>query len=424
MRHSFRVILLGVALSTAATAQAPSSRWDAWIGCWQPVNGLTSSMTCALPGESPEAVQLVTFAGDSVVQRTSITADGTKRTLEVQGCTGSEVARFSEDGSQVFVNGEVRCGDGPLQATSGLIAISETGHWLDVHVVRVGEQRDLRVRRSRSVQDLATVPAGVRAELSARVRASWAARVAAARPVSLPRVTETSGAVDERVVEAWLLESSRDGSRMEPVDARGLAQLDEAKVPGRVIDAMIALSYPERFQVALSDAGAGEVSRVSEASAALGGGSGYGGAYGAAPMYGDFLAYSYGRQAMCLSYACYLYHAQRPYLYGFSGYGLGGWNGFGGWGMYPGWGYGPVTVVVRPTMPGEGGGGAPASGGRVVKGRGYTPSSGATGGTAQPRATTVTPSSSGSATTRSGSSSSSGSAEKSTTTRTAKPRKP
>lgn len=420
MRHLLSIVLLGLALpTTASSAQSSSSRWDAWIGCWQPVSDAATTVTCVLPGESPEMAQLVTYAGDSVVQRTTITANGVSRALEVEGCSGSEIARFSDDGSQVFLNGEVRCGDGPVQATSGLIAISETGQWLDVHVVRVGEQRDLRVRRSRHIQDLAAVPAGVRVDLAAYGRAGWAARVAAARPVSLPRVTETSAAVDERVVEAWLLESSRDGSRMEPMDAKGLARLEDARVPTRVIDAMVALSYPERFQVALTGAGTGEVSQVSEPASSRTGGA-YGRGYGSTPMYGDFLAYSYGRQAMCMNYACYLYYSDRPYLYG-----LGGWNSYGGWGMYPGWGYGgPVTVIVRPTTPGGGGGGSPTSGGRVVKGRGYTPSSGATGGTAQPRAESVSPSSGGAASTSSGSSTSSSSGKSEPTTRTAKPRKP
>ena len=106
-------------------------------------------------------------------------------------------------------------------------------------------------------------------------------------------------------------------------------------------------------------------------------------------------------------------------------YGYGGFYGYGfGSGWIPGYGYGGgVVVVVRPTDP------TPReSGGRVVRGRGYTQGGGAstsTGSTAQPR-TRATSSDASSASSSSGSSSaSSGSSSTSSSSgRTAQPRKP
>lgn len=407
----------------SAAAQSSASRWAAWLGCWEPASeaGISRSATCVLPGTSAEAVELVMLSGDSVAQRSTIVADGALRTIDADGCTGTESARFSTDGARVLLTGEVRCNDGPVQRTSGVIAISESGQWLDVHGIRVGEQRSLRVRRSRAMTDLGGVPADVRATLAARARGDVAARVGAAVPLSLATVTETSAAVDERVVEAWLLESARDGAGMKPVDANGLAKLAAAGVPGRVIDVVVALGYPKKFQVALTADGAGQVSAVE---GAAGGSTIANGRM----MHPDVFAYSYYDMQRCRSYACYLYYSDSPYFYG---YGLAGWNNYNGWGMYPGWGYGgPITVIVRPTPnPGGGGGGSPSGGGRVVKGRGYTPSgSGGTTAGEPVRPRTEPAASSGSAATSSGSSSggaakSSGTTEKSEP-RTAKPRKP
>jgi hypothetical protein len=370
--RAMALALLSPLLLATASAQVGPTRWAAWIGCWEPVSaGVQTgrSATCVLPGESADGVELVILAGDSVVQRSTIIADGTTRQVDAEGCTGTEVARFSNDGSRVFLGGKVSCAGGPEQLTSGVISISETGQWVDVHGVRVGDQRSLRVRRSRSLSDLGAVPVAIRTTLAARARGDAAARVGAGVPLSLARVEETAGAVDERVAEAWLLESSRDASPLEPVDAKQLARLEAAGVNERVIDVVVAMSYPSQFQVAITADGSAELSEMERA----------GGSPAATRMYPDVFGYSLLGTPRCFTYSCYLYYSDSPYYR----YGLAGWNSYGGWGMYPGWGHrGPVTVVVRP-MPVDGG--AASGGGRVVKGRGYTAGGAGGGEAARPR---------------------------------------
>jgi hypothetical protein len=58
-------------------------------------------------------------------------------------------------------------------------------------------------------------------------------------------VTEASAKVASPALEAALIES---GARFR-LDRRALVDLDNAKVPDAVIDLMVALSYPDRFQV-------------------------------------------------------------------------------------------------------------------------------------------------------------------------------
>src|SRR5690606_2264829 len=109
--------------------------------------------------------------------RSTMTADGVARPVTGEGCAGTETARFSDDGARVYVSGEITCGDGPAQRTSGVLSISETGEWVDVHGVIVGEQHSLRVRRSRPVRAPAALGGDERAQLTRLARATEGARV-------------------------------------------------------------------------------------------------------------------------------------------------------------------------------------------------------------------------------------------------------
>lgn len=420
---SLSLILLSAASAAAGAQESTDGRWTAWFGCWSPVNGSTA-VTCVLPTGTSGAAEVVVVSGDSVLRRSAIIADGAQKPIDADGCVGWESARFSDDGHRVLLNGELTCGAGPKQHTSGVLSISKTGHWIDVHAVRVGEQHSLRVRRSQHLESLDGVPGDIRSLVASRAREAAPARLAAGVPVSLERAIETSAAVGGHTTEAWVLESSVDAAPMKAIDVKGLSALADAKVDDRVIDVLVALSYPKHFQVAQGASGAGTVSPLKQTRTS---GTSYG-AYGSRM---PFDVFSYSMMPM----QCF--NSNRAYysnLHGYRGYGggLAGCDSYGGWGMYPGWGYGgPITVVYRPS---GGTGGTPAPGGRVVKGRGYTTSGTTTGDTPFPRTeratagtssgtTSTTQSSSGSSTSSSGSSTSSSSGS-SSTTRTAKPRDP
>ncbi len=181
-------------------------------------------------------------------------------------------------------------------------------------------------------------------------------------------LAEASDKIDSAAVEAALMES---GSTFD-LNSKTLVQLADAGISPDTIDLMLALAYPERF----------EISRETE-------GRSYGGG-------GADLGYSY-------NYWNTFYFAPFGYYYWYTPY--------------------RTFYVRRPVVfPSEG-----ISGGRLVKGRGYTrvgrTSGGAvSGGSAHRR---------GSSSTSKGSSSGSGSASSkgyskggSSSSRTAKPRKP
>jgi len=113
-----------------------------------------------------------------------------------------------------------------------------------VQVVRVGDERELMVRRftHNESESHAIWDRMGRGDLSLAART---ARTAAASRLEIDDVIEAVRAVDAAAVEALLLESEASFA----IDAGVLIALADAKVPGEVIDLMLALSFPDYFVV-------------------------------------------------------------------------------------------------------------------------------------------------------------------------------
>lgn len=365
--------------STPATAQqsADGPRWQAWLGCWVAAGEATGAaeaqprdgLLCVIPAEGDEAVEVVTVAAGEVESRFTIRADGAQYPAEREGCTGWESAVWSQDGSRVFLSSQFDC-NGLQRSTSGVMGFSPTGNWLDVQAVAAGGNSGVQVAQYRPAASNAQVPANIRAAIADRTMATSAARVAAAARIDEADVIEAARLLDDMALEAWLME--RDQAIR--VDAAVLTRLDDANVPSRVIDLLVALDYPEVFAV---DNTPREPSTR----------------YLSSPMWDPWYGSYYG--------------GYYPYGYGYYGYGrrYGGWYG----------GY-PSTIIIRRPDAGE-----PDNnnrGGRVVRGEGYR-RGGSDAGSAQP---TQRPSSGGSPSVSSGSSGGSSGGSTSTPARTARPK--
>jgi hypothetical protein len=105
--------------------------------------------------------------------------------------------------------------------------IAPDGTWLDVQSSRVDSRENLRVRRYRRVSD------GV------------ASFVPAGSSFTPDAVKEASRKVSPHVLEAALAETHAQFD----LNSRTVIGLADAGVPERVIDVMIALSYPQQFIV-------------------------------------------------------------------------------------------------------------------------------------------------------------------------------
>ena len=427
-----RILSIGLLIAglTAAnaSAQTPDRHWNDWMGCWDLVadgnvarlppaedaaggvtgpirpGGSRSARVCVSPSQG--GAELRTFVGGEPVLTQTIIADGVDHPVSDSGCTGTQRARWSEDGLRLFTRAQVTCEKQPARTVTGLALMSPDGDWVDVQAVTVGNTDSVRVRRYRAPRD----------------RRQKGVPAAAVR-LQIDHVKEAGKYVSPRAIEAALMETS---ARF-PLSSRALVDLDKSGVDDRVIDLMVALSYPSKFAIRPS----GPDDRLTPLPPPfLGGADFLDAGYDYPYYYGPF-------------YSNYYYS---PYFFSPFGYSYLRYYGGGG-GFY--------TPVIVPGDFGGGGGGAPngrpPENGRVVNGKGYTlvdrrgdvassdggaggggtstRSSGSTRGTVSPRGYTggdassgATSSSSGGGSTSSGGGSSSGGSSGGDGGRTAVPR--
>jgi hypothetical protein len=222
------VVLLGMA--TSAGAQDVDARWAPFAGCWELVDGGAAS--CVTPSTAG-AVTLTTLMDGKTVLEQTIAADGAPRPLTETGCTGFQRSEWSRDGRKLFTRGELTCANQPRRTVSGLALMTGDNSWLDVQAIEIAGNTSLRLRRFRRA-----------AGAGSRPPTSIAPYLGAAT-FTLEDVKEAHDKVTPAVLEAALAET---GARF-ALSARDLIGLDDAGVPGPVIDLIVAMSYPQKFQV-------------------------------------------------------------------------------------------------------------------------------------------------------------------------------
>jgi hypothetical protein len=440
-------LLLAASGSLAAQSSA-DARWMAWTGCWQAVDGPASQpatlaagdvglttlraipsasvpsrpvnpalpLVCVVPAGGASVVHVVTVDSGKVVARDTIDASGQRIAMSREGCTGWRRAAWSSDNRRVYLRSELDCAGGSHRLSTSVLAMSAASEWLDVQGLRVSDNTAVRTRRYRDAGIPSGLPADVASALASAVQgrqlALTTARVSVAGQVLPNDIIDATRQLDPLVVQAWLVER---GQRFD-LDAKQLVALADAGVPGAVTDAMIAVSYPQHFDLQRAPVSSvyaeGLLTRADSARIANNYlfsecSLGYDPFWYSPCGFGSSALYSYGRYG-------YRYGS------GYSPYGYGYGNGYYGNGYYGGYLF-YVPVIVDRT--------AVESHGQAIKGRGYTrgSSSGSSGSAGGSRSSGSSGSSesSGGGSSSSGSSGSSGSSSGgSSTGRTAHPRPP
>jgi hypothetical protein len=247
--------VLSVAVSTvpalghaAASGEEATAGTLAWLGCWRleatgegdvPESADASQLLCLEPGDGPSSLRPSAIVDDQVVAEELLVADGIRRPVSEGRCSGWRRSLLSADKRRLYLQSETTCEGSNQSSLSGASLIVSGGHWVDINVTRVDGERELVVRHYRLVDaDTALLPGTLST-------AGRTARVAAAAPLDEDDVIEALEYLDPAVVEAMLVESRSTF----PMDSGLLLRLDDAGVPGQIIDLMMALSYPEYFAV-------------------------------------------------------------------------------------------------------------------------------------------------------------------------------
>ena len=448
-------LLVATAAVLPAQTAAVDARWRGWVGCWQTTDdrpmparsdavtasdftSLLSSLraitqtdsaepkapiVCTVPASGRSAVDVVSIVGGQIVSRQHVDANGERFPIDRDGCAGWQQATWSADGERVFLRSELGCGPGLSRSTSGVLAMSATGEWLDVQGLKAGGNNGVRVARYRAVSTASGVPAEIAAlvpsddELARRT-----ARAAAGAALQAGDVVEATKQADAEVIQSFLYERGQRFS----LDARTLISLADAGVPGAVTDMMVAVTYSDQFAIRQPTGGSFvDEAYTSRDSARIAsqylrdrcGGiadpmafSPFGWGVGYDPFYTTSLScsrYGYGSFYGNPRYGYSRYQSRSPY--GYQPY-------YGGYVTN-----GPVIVVRREEE---------VQHGKVVNGRGYSRPRSSDAGRSSGTSSTASSGSSGSSSSTGGASTSSGSTgtssgtTSSSTGRTAVPRPP
>ncbi|MGC4082728.1 MAG: hypothetical protein QM736_11605 [Vicinamibacterales bacterium] len=265
-----------------------------------------------------------TFADDREVLSETLVVDGTPQQMTDKSCRGERVSTWARSGDRFFSNARLTCDGEPPTTTASVSSLLNADAFLEVQVTTRDGREQVRARRL--TRDTGAPPADV----ADAVRALTRGRVVPAL-VTVDDAIEARSLVTPTTVEVWLAES---GSRAS-LDRRGLTKLADAKMEERLIDLLVAMAYPEKFNVRRASSGGGS---------GLFGGSGIDDGF--YPGSWSSLAGTYG--------------------YGMYGYGFGalGYPYFLG-GSY----YQPGFIYY---VPGGGDSAENAEHGQVVNGQGYT----------------------------------------------------
>ena len=341
--RAFAVAFGLVAAPAASFAQTTpvDPRWAPYLGCWQllrestamPVADLAAVasrrarasesredvMICVTPAPQTNAVsQQTVLNGESVLDEV-VAADGAPRTGEDGRCRSTRRAEWSTSGRQLFTRGTVSCEGQPERTITGLSLVMPGPTWVDVQMVDVRGSKSVRVRRY-----------GATREQRRLVQTPVAGSPAPLERWTIDEVKEAARHTAPEVLQAALIEV---GAKL-PLSARRLVELDEAGVPGPVVDVMVALSFPEKFIIERPT------------------GSNYGGGYGGGGFGGTLDPWLMASELAWLS----LYSPFGYQYYGYYDPRYG--SGWGNWvGVVP-----PVDGGALPDDPN----------GRVVNGLGYT----------------------------------------------------
>jgi hypothetical protein len=241
------LLLMVGATSAAGQSAIYGAGLQAWLGCWSADLSAARadaapSIVCITPTTNVNVADLITVQEGRVVARETLDATGRPRAIDAARCTGVRSAAWSRDGRRLFVRSTGTCAGVP-SSTSGLLAMSADGEWLDVEGISAGGGTSVHVARYREVLPPPALPIAARSALRAQALATRSVRVAAGAPVRAEDVLEASRTLDAAVVEAWIFE----GAPHLDVTGTDVAALVSLGVPTRITDALREVVDPRPY---------------------------------------------------------------------------------------------------------------------------------------------------------------------------------
>ena len=326
-----------------AAGELLEPRWLPWLGCWElfadavdyrETEGTGRRVVCVSPRPDGRGVTMTTHLNGAVVGQDTVLADSQDHPTQESGCEGWHRSVWSADGHRLYNEAVSACEGSANRTLAGINMLVESGRWLELQSMSLngGEHREMVIRLYARLADSALAEFGF-VPMAPELRITAAtARAAASGPLDVDDVLEIDERLPLEVTEAAILESNAQFS----LNSKELIKLADSGLEARIIDLMVAVSFPDRFLV---DSGA------------RGGGGGYVG-YTGIGAYGPSCYSSFAGSYYSPFYSPYASLYCSPQYY--DPYYRGGYYGGGG----------GITIKVPKS--------GSLYGGRVLAGRGYT----------------------------------------------------
>jgi len=326
----------------ARSAENVDSRWLPWIGSWQLISdGVREADSIAKdnylleirPGSDGSSITMKSYQGEKLLLETRIAPGGSRQPLEGSQCSGWYKYAWSDTGKRLLFESEAGCPSEAPRNISGISVITDDRDWIDIQLLRSGEDHAVSVRKYRTVSasESPNTGPGVIGEPRFPVGAG----------LSVDEVIELSRKIPSELLEAAILELQKPFK----INSSALKRLSDAGVQSQVVDLMVALSFPDKFTVSRQ-----RISPVSQAN--TGSSANYGPPYVWLPfgywaINGPYSSWYWG-VPIFWGWGWDVWAGGRPYRH------YGGWSDYNGGRLVNGRGYSAGSrpgTARRPAQP-------------------------------------------------------------------------
>jgi hypothetical protein len=248
-----RSTVIGLVLSLMAfvlPAWGAAPAEDSWLalqGCWRASDAAPGNLLCIVPAGA--GVRMIELANGEIVRESRMVADGRERALSQEDCAGAESVRWSDDGRRVYLNTRMSCGTEIARNSTGLFALISPREWVSIQALEVDQEAAIRSVQYTLVDAPTNVPEWIVSALRSNRLARETARYHASSALALADIQEACQRVHGRAVEALIVARNQSFT----LEGKQLLALLDAGVPSYLIDALVAVSNPQRFAVRQTD---------------------------------------------------------------------------------------------------------------------------------------------------------------------------
>lgn len=186
-------------------------------------------------------VEMVTFINSTPVLRETLRADGIQRATADNGCRGWRSAEWSPTGNRLVHRSTSNCEISGVWTRTGVSFLSSMG-LTDIETIAGPDRiRDLFVRRYRRAPP--EEARAVNTTLPYDIYELRSEKPESTTKIGFDELVDVAQKVSIEVLQTAILELGTSIG----INAKTIFQLDEANVPGEVVDLLVSMAFPDQY---------------------------------------------------------------------------------------------------------------------------------------------------------------------------------